>query len=248
MLVIPAIDLKDGKCVRLRQGRFDEVTVFSEDPVAAAGHWRGQGARRLHLVDLDAALDGAPRNAGIVTAIVDQYPDLTVQIGGGIRNLATAASYIEAGVGFVIIGTQAVRDPKFVAAACERFPGRVIVGVDAVHGKVATEGWSEVSEIDAAVFARNLADCGVAAIVYTDISRDGMMRGVNIETTAELAGRSTAPVIASGGVARLDDIIRLKRAAAVCGGAGIAGVVAGRALYEGTLDLAAALAAAAADD
>lgn len=244
MLIIPAIDLKDGKCVRLRQGRFDETTVFSEDPVEMAGQWRERGAKRLHMVDLDGAVAGSPRNAGIVEAIVRNYPDLPVQIGGGIRNLDTAESYIEAGVRYVIIGTQAVREPEFVPAACERFPGQVIVGIDAKDGMVATQGWLEVSEISAVSLTGRFADCGASAIVYTDISRDGMMQGVNVEATADLAAQSAIPVIASGGVTDLDDIVRLKQAAADCGGAGIIGVIAGRALYEGTLDLGQAQAAA----
>lgn len=235
MLVIPAIDLKDGKCVRLRQGRFDETTVFSEDPVEMAGQWRECGARRLHMVDLDGAVAGAPRNAKIVKAIVRSYPDLPVQIGGGIRDLEIAESYIEAGVRYVIIGTQAVREPEFVACACRRFPDQVIVGIDAKGGMVATQGWLEVSEISAVSLTERFADCGVGAIVYTDISRDGMMQGVNVEATANLAAQSAVPLIASGGVTDLEDIVRLKRAAA--GGAGIIGVIAGRALYEGTLDL-----------
>ena len=240
MLIIPAIDLKDGKCVRLRQGRFDETTVFSEDPVEMAGQWRERGAKRLHMVDLDGAVAGSPRNARIVEAIVKDNPDLPVQIGGGIRNLETAASYIEAGVRYIIIGTQAVREPEFVPAACERFPGQVIVGIDAKNGMVATQGWLEVSEITAVALTAQFADCGASAIVYTDISRDGMMRGVNVEATAKLAAQSTIPLIASGGVTNLDDIARLKQAAADCSGAGITGVIAGRALYEGTLDLIAA--------
>lgn len=244
MLVIPAIDLKDGKCVRLRQGRFDETTVFSEDPVEMAGQWREQGARRLHIVDLDGAVAGAPVNARIVKAIVGDYPDLPVQIGGGIRDIETAESYITAGVHFVIIGTQAVREPEFVAETCDRFPGQVIVGIDAVNGMVATEGWLEMSEISAMALTARFSDCGASAIVYTDISRDGMMQGLNVETTAALAEQSAIPVIASGGVSNLDDIIQLKRAAAACGGAGIIGVIAGRALYEGTLDLAIAQAEA----
>ena len=244
MLIIPAIDLKDGKCVRLRQGRFDETTVFSEDPVEMAGQWRERGAKRLHMVDLDGAVAGSPRNAEIVEAIVRNYPDLRVQIGGGIRNLEIAESYVEAGVRYVIIGTQAVREPEFVPAACERFPDRVIVGIDAKDGMVATQGWLEVSEISAVSLTGRFADCGASAIVYTDISRDGMMQGVNVEATADLAAQSAIPLIASGGVTDLDDIVRLKQAAADCGGAGIIGVIAGRALYEGTLDLGQAQAAA----
>lgn len=236
MLIIPAIDLKDGKCVRLRQGRFDDATVFSADPVAMARRWRGQGARRLHLVDLDGAVAGAPVNAGIVESIVRECAGLPVQIGGGIRNLDTAGSYIEAGVAFVIIGT--------AAAACERFPGQVIIGIDAKNGMVATGGWLEVSEVGAASLVARFAGCGASAIVHTDIARDGMMRGVNAEATAALAAQSAIPLIASGGVTDSADIARLKQAAEACGGAGIMGVIAGRALYEGTLDLARAQAQA----
>jgi len=244
MLIIPAIDLKDGKCVRLRQGRFDAATVFSDDPVAMARRWRGQGARRLHLVDLDGAVAGAPVNAGIVESIVRECADLPVQIGGGIRNLETAESYIKAGAAFVIIGTAAVRDPGFAVAACERFPGQIIIGIDAKNGMVATEGWLEVSEVSAASLVARFAGRGASAIVYTDISRDGMMRGVNVEATAALAAQSAIPLIASGGVTDSADIVRLRQAAETCGGAGIIGVIAGRALYEGTLDLARAQAQA----
>lgn len=240
MLIIPAIDIKDGKCVRLRQGRFDETTVFSKDPVEMARKWRESGAKRLHMVDLDGAVAGSPGNARIVKSIVRGNPDLPVQVGGGIRNLDTAESYIEAGVRYVIIGTQAVREPEFVAAACERFPGQVIVGIDAKDGMVATQGWLEVSEISAVALTARFADCGASAIVHTDISRDGMMQGVNIEATADLAAQSAIPLIASGGVTNIDDIVRLKQAAVGCGGAGIIGVIAGRALYEGTLNLATA--------
>lgn len=247
MLVIPAIDLKDGKCVRLRQGRFDETTVFSEDPIAMAGRWRDQGARRLHMVDLDGAVAGAPVNAGIVEAIVKKYPGLPLQIGGGIRNMQTAESYIAAGVRFIIIGTAAVREPEFAVEACRRFPGQVIIGIDAKDGMVATGGWLEVSEISAVSLSGRFADCGASAIVYTDISRDGMMRGVNVQATADLAAQSVIPLIASGGVTDLDDIVRLKQAAAGCGGAGIIGVIAGRALYEGALDLGRAQAEADAE-
>ncbi len=240
MLVIPAIDLKDGKCVRLRQGRFDKTTVFSQDPVAMAGRWRDQGARRLHVVDLDGAVAGAPVNADIVEAIAEKYPDLPLQIGGGIRNMQIAESYIAAGVRFIIIGTAAVREPEFAAGACRRFPGQVIIGIDAKDGMVATGGWLEVSEISAVSLAARFAACGASAIVYTDIARDGMMRGVNVEATAALAASSQIPVVASGGVTDLGDIRRLKQAAATCGGAGIMGVIAGRALYEGAIDLAGA--------
>ncbi len=237
MLVIPAIDLKDGKCVRLRQGRFNEVTTFSDDPVAMAAHWREQGARRLHVVDLDGAAAGVPMNEEIVQAIIAANPDLPVQVGGGIRDLETIAFYIEAGVRFVIIGTQAMRDSDFAESACRLYPGQVIIGIDALRSMVAVEGWLEVSALSTAALVMRFAGLGAAAIIYTDIARDGMMQGPDIESTANLAERSTIPMIASGGVSKLDDISRLREAAATCGGAGIAGVIVGRALYEGAFEL-----------
>ena len=240
MLVIPAIDLKGGACVRLRQGSMEDSTVFSNDPVATAQRWLEQGARRLHLVDLDGAFEGAPVNDGAVTEIVRACPDLPVQIGGGIRSLDTAGRYLEAGASYVIVGTQAVRQPEFVAAACREFPGRVIVGLDAKNGRVATDGWAQVSELEATELAPRFEDCGVSAIVYTDISRDGMMQGVNVEATLRMADASTIPVIASGGITDLDDVEALVAA----GHSGIVGAITGRAIYEGTLDLAAAQALA----
>ena len=234
MLLIPAIDLKDGKCVRLRQGRMDDDTVFSDDPVSMAGRWVDEGARRLHLVDLDGAFAGKPKNADIVRGVRERYPDLPLQIGGGIRNTQIAESYIEAGVSFVIIGTQAVREPAFVSELCREFPGKVIVGLDARDGNVAVEGWAEGSGVDATELARQFEGAGVSAIVYTDIARDGMMQGVNFEATRALAEAISIPVIASGGVTNLDDIERLCEVADV----GISGAIIGRALYEGTIDLA----------
>jgi len=236
MLVIPAIDLQDGKCVRLRQGRMDDTTVFGEDPVAMAARWVEEGARRLHLVDLNGAFAGEPVNGGAVRAITRAFPDLPVQIGGGIRSRDTALSYLDAGVRWVIIGTLAVKEPEFVARLAEEFPGRVIVGIDAQNGMVATDGWAEVSTISAVDLARQFAAAGVAAIVYTDIERDGMMQGVNIEATRQLAESGGIPVIASGGVTTIADIQALSQVAA----SGIVGAISGRALYEGTLDLAAA--------
>lgn len=237
MLVIPAIDLKDGQCVRLKQGRMEDSTVFSDDPVTMAGHWVEQGAKRLHIVDLNGAFAGTPVNAEIVTAIAKAYPQLPIQIGGGIRNLDSAKFYIEAGVSFVIIGTAAVKDPDFVKEACVAFPGKVIVGLDAVDGKVATEGWADVSEVSAAQLASQFSDYGVSAIVYTDIARDGMMQGCNIEATVELAEQSSIPIIASGGIAKLADIVDLKAVGNTETGAGIIGAITGRAIYEGSLDL-----------
>ncbi len=238
MLVIPAIDLKDGNCVRLRQGRMDDSTVFSDDPVAMAKHWQAQGARRLHLVDLNGAFAGAPVNGKVVEAIAKACPDLPLQIGGGIRDLDTIEYYVNVGVSYVIIGTQAVKNPPFIKKACEHFPGRIIVGLDARDGYVATDGWAEVSEVHVIGLAEKFADAGVEAIVYTDIARDGMMQGANVEATVALACASSIPVIASGGVSKMDDIRALKAVARTETGAGIMGAITGRAIYEGALDLA----------
>jgi len=234
MLIIPAIDLKDGQCVRLRQGAMDDSTVFSDDPVAMARRWVDAGCRRLHLVDLNGAFAGEPVNGAVVEAIAAAYPKLPVQIGGGIRDLATIEHYLRAGVSYVIIGTQAVKQPAFVAEACRAFPGRVIVGLDARDGRVATDGWAEVSDVQATELARRFEADGVAAIVYTDIARDGMMQGVNVEATVAMARASRIPVIASGGITDLDDI----RALSAVAGEGIIGAITGRAIYEGTLDVA----------
>ncbi len=234
MLIIPAIDLKDGKCVRLRQGLMDDSTVFSDDPVAVAGRWVEQGCRRLHLVDLNGAFDGKPVNGEIVTEIARAYPDLPIQIGGGIRNAATIEHYLEAGVNYVIIGTKAVKEPAFVTEMCKAFPGHVIVGLDAKNGLVATDGWAEVSEIQATELARKFEQDGVDSIVYTDIDRDGMMQGVNVHATVAMAKASSIPVIASGGITNMEDI----RALADVASEGISGAITGRAIYEGSLDLA----------
>ena len=234
MLIIPAIDLKDGQCVRLRQGLMDDSTVFSDDPVAMAARWVEAGCRRLHLVDLNGAFAGEPVNGAVVTAIAAAYPDLPIQIGGGIRTLETIEHYINAGVSYVIIGTKAVKEPEFVAEACAAFPGKVIVGLDAKDGLVATDGWAEVSELRATDLARRFESDGVAAIVYTDIARDGMMQGVNVEATVIMAQASSIPVIASGGITNIDDIRALKGVA----DQGICGAITGRAIYEGTLDVA----------
>ena len=237
MLVIPAIDLKDGQCVRLKQGRMEDSTVFSDDPVEQARQWLAKGAQRLHIVDLNGAFAGTPVNAEIVTAITRALPVLPIQIGGGIRNLEAARFYIEAGVSFIIIGTQAVKDPDFVREACAEFPGKVIIGLDAVDGMVATEGWADVSELAVEEVVRRFDGLGIEAVIYTDISRDGMMQGANLEATVELAERSTIPIIASGGIAKLADIVDLKAAAKTASGAGIMGAITGRAIYEGKLDL-----------
>lgn len=242
MLLIPAIDLKDGRCVRLRQGRMDDETIFSDDPVEVAGRWVEAGARRLHLVDLNGAFAGEPVNGEIVQAIAKKYPDLPIQIGGGIRSAETIEAYLKAGVQWVIIGTKAVKEPEFVTEMCKRFPGHIIVGLDAKDGRVATDGWAEVSEVMAVDLAKRFANDGVEAIVYTDISRDGMMQGVNVEATAKLAEEGGIPVIASGGVTNMDDLKRLAEVA----DKGILGAITGRAIYEGTLDVAEAQAFATA--
>ena len=233
MILIPAIDLKQGQCVRLRQGRMDETTVFSDDPVAMAGKWVSQGCQRLHLVDLDGAFGGSPVNADVVEEITAAYPDLPIQIGGGIRTVETVEAYLEAGVRYVIIGTQAVKNPEFVTELCAEFPGNVIVGIDAKNGMVAVQGWAEDSDQSALHLAQRFEDQGVSAIVYTDISRDGMMQGVNLEATRLLAESVSIPVIASGGVTDMQDIKNLNSVKH----AGIEGVIIGRALYERTISL-----------
>lgn len=234
MLLIPAIDLKDGKCVRLRQGRMDDETIFSDDPVAMAIQWKEAGARRLHIVDLDGAFAGKPVNADVIHRIAEACPDLPIQVGGGIRDEDTVQAYLDAGVQYVIIGTKAVRAPHFVNDLCLEFPGHVIVGLDAKDGKVAIDGWSKLSNHDVIDLAQHFERDGVEAIVYTDIGRDGMMHGVNVESTVALASAITIPVIASGGITNLDDV------RALCGVAeeGIMGAITGRAIYEGTLDFA----------
>lgn len=235
MLLIPAIDLKDGRCVRLRQGRMDDETIFSDDPVATAGRWVAAGARRLHLVDLNGAFAGAPVNRGAIEAIAAAYPELPIQVGGGIRDERSIAAYLAAGVQWCIIGTQAVREPAFVARACRTFPGRVIVGLDARDGQVAIDGWAVLTEHRVETLAQRFAGDGVSALVYTDIGRDGMLSGPNIEATARLAADGAIPVIASGGITDLDDL----RALAPLAEQGVIGAITGRAIYAGTLDFAA---------
>ncbi|MCK5917120.1 MAG: 1-(5-phosphoribosyl)-5-[(5-phosphoribosylamino)methylideneamino]imidazole-4-carboxamide isomerase [Cocleimonas sp.] len=234
MLLLPAIDLKDGQCVRLRQGRMEDTTVFSDSPVDTATRWVEAGAKRLHLVDLNGAFDGKPVNSDSVQAIAKKFPDLPIQIGGGIRDADTVQAYLDAGVTYCIIGTKAVEDPDFVISLCKQFPDHIIVGIDAKNGMVATDGWAEVSTVSAIDLAQKFEQAGVVAIVYTDISRDGMMTGVNIEATVELAKSISIPVIASGGVTNMDDIIELCNVE----DAGISGTILGRSIYEGTIDLA----------
>lgn len=232
MLLIPAIDLKDGKCVRLKQGRMEDDTVFSDNPVAMARKWVDAGARRLHLVDLNGAFEGKPVNASVVRDIAEACPEIPIQIGGGIRDEETIQTYLDTGVQFVIIGTKAVNAPHFVSDVCLAFPGHIIVGLDAKDGKVAIDGWSKLSNHDVIDMAQHFEQDGVEAIVYTDISRDGMMTGVNVEATVKLARSIHIPVIASGGITNVDDI----RALCEVADEGIMGAITGRAIYEGTLD------------
>lgn len=232
MLLIPAIDIKDGKCVRLRQGRMDDETIYAENPLDMAKRWVDAGARRLHLVDLDGALAGTPVNANIVHDIAEAFPDVPIQIGGGIRDADTIQTYLDAGVNYVIIGTKAVTAPHFVSDVCLEFPGHIIVGLDAKDGKVATDGWSKLSHHDVNDMAKHFEDDGVVSIIFTDIGRDGMMNSINTEATVELCKHITIPVIASGGITNLDDIRSLSEVAEE----GIEGAITGRAIYEGTLD------------
>lgn len=237
MLIIPAIDLKDGHCVRLKQGLMDQSTVFSENPVEVAQHWLQQGMRRLHLVDLNGAFAGKPVNEQVVRDIVDAVgPDMPVQLGGGIRDLETIARYLDHGIRYVIIGTAAVKLPGFLHDACNAFPGQIIVGLDAKEGKVAVDGWSKLTHHDVIDLAKKFEGYGVESIIYTDIGRDGMLSGVNIEATVKLAQAVGIPVIASGGVTNLDDVRQL----CAVEHEGVQGVITGRAIYEGSLNFSAA--------
>lgn len=234
MLLIPAIDLKDGKCVRLRQGNMDDNTVYSDDPVAMARQWVEAGARRLHLVDLNGAFKGKPVNADVIHRIAEAFPDVPLQVGGGIRDDDTIQLYLDAGVSYVIIGTKAVTAPHFVEDICLEFPGHIIIGMDVKEGKLAIDGWSKLSHHDPVDLALQFEEKGVAAIVYTDISRDGMMQGLNVESTVNFAKELTIPVIASGGITNMDDIRNL----CAVSEEGISGAITGKAIYEGTLDFA----------
>lgn len=241
MLIIPAIDLKDGHCVRLRQGLMDDATVFSEDPAAMARHWLDQGAKRLHLVDLNGAFAGKPVNEDAIKSIVAEVGnDIPIQLGGGIRDLDTIERYLDDGISYVIIGTAAVKNPGFLHEACDAFPGHIIVGLDAKDGKVAVDGWSKLTGHDVLDLAQRFEGYGVEAVVYTDIGRDGMLSGVNIEATVALAQGLKIPVIASGGITNLDDVHRL----CAVESEGIIGAITGRAIYEGSLDFSAAQALA----
>lgn len=232
MLIIPAIDLKDGQCVRLKQGRMEDDTVFSNDPVAMAERWITAGARRLHIVDLNGAFAGKPVNADIVHEIAKAFPEIPIQIGGGIRDENTIDAYLSAGVQYVIIGTKAVQAPHFVKEMCLSFPEHIIVGLDARDGKVATDGWSKLSHHDVIDMAQRFEEDGVESIIYTDISRDGMMQGLNVESTVKLAQSISIPVIASGGITNLDDIKQLCEVEQE----GIIGAITGRAIYDGSLN------------
>lgn len=241
MLIIPAIDLKDGRCVRLQQGDMDSATIFSDDPVAMARHWAAQGARRLHIVDLNGAVAGKPKNEKVIREMIAAVGDaLPIQLGGGIRDLDTIESYIDAGVAYIIIGTAAVKNPGFLHDACYAFPGHIIVGLDAKDGKVAVDGWSKMTGHDVIDLGKKFEEYGAEALVYTDIGRDGMLTGVNVEATLKLAQAIKTPIIASGGLSSVKDV------QAVCKlvPEGIVGAIAGRALYEGQLDFKKAQAAA----
>ena len=241
MLLIPAIDLKDGKCVRLKQGDMNDATTFSEDPAAMARRWVEAGARRLHLVDLNGAFAGKPVNETAIRAILAEVGDeIPVQLGGGIRDLDTVERYLDDGLAFVIIGTAAVKNPGFLHDACTAFGGHIIVGLDAKEGKVATDGWSKMTGHEVVDLARKFQDYGVEGVIYTDIGRDGMLTGINIEATVKLAQALTIPVIASGGLSGMADIERL----CAVEGEGIEGVICGRSVYTGALDFAVAQARA----
>ena len=238
MIIIPAIDLKDGACVRLEQGRMDKATVFSKEPGKTAAQWAASGARRLHVVDLNGAVAGKPRNEKAVKDIIAAVDsDIPVQLGGGIRELDTIERYLDDGVSYIVIGTAAVKNPGFLHEACDAFPGHIIVGLDAKDGKVATDGWSKLTGHEVIDLAKKFQDYGVEGVIYTDIGRDGMMTGVNIEATVRLAKALSVPVIASGGLNSLDDV----KALMAVESEGITGCIAGRAIYEGKLDFAAAV-------
>ena len=231
MILIPAIDIKSGRCVRLRQGDFSEETVFSNDPLAVAKKWIDQGAKRLHVVDLDGAVNGKPVNKNTITDIAKEFPDVSIQVGGGVRDEQTIESYLDIGVEFVIVGTRAVNEPQFVKNLCQKYKGHIMVGLDAKNGKIAIDGWSTFSKHDVVDFAKEFDDSGVVAIIYTDIARDGMLSGTNVEATAKLATAVATPIIASGGIRDLEDIRNLLS----IGESIISGAITGRAIYEGTL-------------
>jgi len=236
MLVIPAIDLKGGKCVRLKQGRMSEETLYSDSPVKTALTWYEQGAERLHLVDLDGAVEGKPANRSAIREVLESVP-IPVELGGGIRNMATLGAYFDLGVTWAILGTAAIKDPVFVEKACAAFPGRIILAMDAVNHFVAVEGWTESTKLKAVELARTFEGMGLSAVIYTDIERDGMGSGPNLRSTEAFARSVQVPVIASGGISGIEDVRRI----AALSEAGIMGMITGRALYEGDLDLKEAL-------
>jgi phosphoribosylformimino-5-aminoimidazole carboxamide ribotide isomerase len=240
VIVIPAIDLQGGRCVRLVEGRADSATVFGDDPVAMARRWAERGAQRLHVVDLDGAFDGAPRHAALIRAMVAAVPGVPVEVGGGLRDLPTLEAALDTGARWAVLGTAAALEPILLEAACRRWPGRILVGVDAVDGQVAVRGWTDVLPLAARALAHQAAAAGAAGVIHTDVRRDGTGRGPNVDATAALAAGTAVPVIASGGVATVDDLVRL---AAI---PNLAGAIVGRALYTGAVDLGAAMAAVAA--
>jgi len=228
MKIIPAIDIQNGNCVRLKQGDFTKETIFHSSPIDMAQKWVDEGAERLHIVDLDGARLGSPINMTVISKICDKFPSIPVQIGGGIRDLETAEKYLSAGASFIIVGTKAVEDPNFIKILCSKFPKKIIVGIDAKNGEVATEGWLSISDKNAIDFAKIFENLGVAEIVYTDIEKDGMMKGLNIEATLDLAKNVKIPIIASGGVSCIEDIYKIGAYTK----SGISGIIIGRALYE----------------
>ena len=228
MKIIPAIDIQNGNCVRLRQGDFSQETIFHDSPVDMAKKWAEEGAERLHLVDLDGARLGSPVNIKIVSDICKSIPNIPIQIGGGIRDIETAERYLETGASFIIIGTKAVEDPNFIKELCNKFPGKIIVGVDAKNGEVATDGWKSISNRNVVELSKEFEGYGVTEIVYTDIEKDGMMKGLNINATLNLAKNVNIPIIASGGVSCIEDINKISAYI----DSGISGIIIGRALYE----------------
>jgi len=234
MLLIPAIDIKEGKCVRLRQGLMEDSTVFSDSPLAMADKWVERGAKRIHLVDLDGAFAGRPANADVINEIAEKYPNVPIQIGGGIRDEKTIQAYLDAGVEYVIIGTRAANEPEFINEIAAEFGKNLIIGLDAKDGIVAVDGWAKLTEHNVIDLAKRFENDGVQAIIYTDIARDGMMQGVNLDATEKLAQSVNIPIIASGGVTNMNDLIELQKIEA----SGVSGVITGRAIYEGSLDFA----------
>ena len=236
MLIIPAIDIKNGKCVRLKQGRMSDETIFSDKPEEMAKKWFECGAERLHLVDLDGAVSGQPVNRKTISQIVEAIP-IPVELGGGVRDMATLRAYFDLGLQYVILGTVAHKNPDFVKEACRLYPGRIILGIDARNNRIAVEGWTEEINLTPETLAKRFENDGLAAIIYTDINRDGMRTGCNVDATGALARTTNIPVIASGGISEMDDVLKILPLAAD----GVMGLITGRALYDGSLDLTAAI-------